>query len=45
MFKIIGVYQGQKEVVDEFETRDEAETMLMEYRIAYGASWHLYIRS
>jgi hypothetical protein len=45
MFKIIGVYRGEKEVLDSFETRDEAEAMLTEYRLAYGSSWHIYIRS
>jgi hypothetical protein len=44
MFKLIGVYQGQKETIDEFETREEAEKMLTEYRIAYGAGWNIFIK-
>jgi hypothetical protein len=45
MFKIIGVYRGEKEELDSFETREEAEAMLVEYKLAYGSSWYLYIRS
>ena len=44
MFKIMGVYEGHGEVVDEFETEEEAEKMLAEYRLAFGDGWFLYIK-
>lgn len=44
MFKIYGKYQGEpREIVDEFDTREEAIEMLSEYRMAYGPEWKLWI--
>ena len=44
-FNIIGKYgkYGQKEVVDEAETYEEAETYLYEYQMAFGSEWELWI--
>lgn len=44
MYKIIGVYQGSKEIVDRFDTLEEAKEMLIEYKMAYGNDWRLYIK-
>ena len=44
MFKIVGVYEGNREVIDEFDTREEAERMLVEYRMAFGKDWLLSIK-
>lgn len=44
MYKIRGKYPGQPwETVDEFETLDEAEKALAEYRLAFGSEWLLCI--
>ena len=44
MFKIMGRYgYGRAEEIDSAETRKEAEAMLREYRIAFGAGWQLWI--
>ena len=43
MFKIMGTYRGNTELVDEFETRKEAEICLGEYRLAFGLGWSLWI--
>jgi hypothetical protein len=44
MFKIKGKYlRYASEVIDEFDTLAEAEKMLSEYRMAYGAGWSLWI--
>jgi hypothetical protein len=43
MFIIMGTYQGKTEEIDEFDTRDEAEKMLGEYRMAFGAGYALWI--
>lgn len=42
-FKIIGVYNGVREVIDEFDTRREANKMLLEYKLSYGNEWSLYV--
>ena len=44
MFKIYGKYSNlPKEIIDEFDTREEALEMLTEYRMAYGHEWKLWI--
>lgn len=43
-FDILGTYQGETETVDSFDTREEARTMLGEYRLAYGPTWGLRIK-
>ena len=44
MFKIYGKYPGEPwEIIDEFDTREEAQAMLSEYRMAYGSEWKLWI--
>lgn len=44
-YHIWGRYKGtgKAEVVDEFDTKDEAEKMVREYRIAYGSDWTVWI--
>lgn len=45
MFQIIGKYAGcPAEVIDEAETREDAEYMLKEYKIAFGSDWRLEIK-
>ena len=44
MFKIIGQYTGQEsEVLDETEELTEAMELELEYKIAYGADWEIWI--
>jgi len=43
-FKIMGKYREETEEVDEFETREEADSMLDEYRLAFGEGWRLWIK-
>jgi hypothetical protein len=43
MYKIMGRYAGRTEEIDEFDSKEEAENMLGEYRMAYGAGWSLWI--
>ena len=44
MYKIMGRYgNGRAEEVDSADTRKEAEYLLAEYRLAYGAGWRLWI--
>lgn len=43
MYKIMGKYQGVTEVVDEADTRPEAQALLAEYRLAFGPKWTLWI--
>ena len=40
---IMGSYQGKTEEIDNFETLKEAEKMLVEYKLAYGKDWSLWI--
>jgi hypothetical protein len=44
MFKIMGKYQGKTEEIDSAETRSEADYLLGEYRLAYGAGWKLWVK-
>ena len=45
MYKIYGRYDGEpKEIIDEFDTEEEASAMLKEYRMAYGYEWNLWIQ-
>ncbi len=41
MFEIIGVYQGNKEVIDSAETKEGARYLVNEYRIAFGQGWSI----
>ncbi len=44
MFKIMGKYmEMESEEVDAFDDGTEAQEMLAEYRMAYGAGWKLWI--
>lgn len=43
MVKIVGIYQGTREIIDTFDTKEEAEKMLSEYKMAYGTDWYLYV--
>ena len=46
MYVIRGKYTGCPwENIDEFETREEAERMLDEYIMAYGAGWRFAIKT
>lgn len=46
MFEIIGKYRNRLcwETVDEFDKYDDAESALIEYRMAYGRDWILAIK-
>lgn len=45
MYKIYGRYDGgDAEEIGETVTREEAEYLLSEYSLAYGAGWELWIR-
>jgi hypothetical protein len=43
MYEILGVYDGEKEVVDTAETQEDAEYLLQEYQLAFGLDWILTI--
>lgn len=44
MFKIMGKHgDGPQEEIDEFATYEEAEKMLIEYKMAYGPTWKMWI--
>ena len=44
MYKIIGVYNGQREEVDTADTRKQAEYLAGEYRLAFGKDWIITIK-
>lgn len=44
MFKLFGQYNGVTEMIDTFDSMEEAQKMLNEYRLAYGSTWNLYIK-
>lgn len=39
MFVIKGKHDGEEENIDEFETKEEAQKMLSEYKMAFGEGW------
>ena len=39
----MGKYEGQTEVIDTAETKDEARYLWQEYKMAYGSEWKLWI--
>lgn len=44
MFKLIGCYMGVISPIDEFDTLEEAQEMLSEYRMAFGKDWRIWIQ-
>ena len=43
MYKIIGIYKGNKEVLEEqVETKQEANFLVQEYQMAFGNEWIIY---
>ena len=44
MYEIVGVYNGQSEVLDTADTEEEAEYLKTEYSMAFGNSWMITIR-
>lgn len=45
MYIIRGKYERCPwEQIDEFDTKEEAESMLKEYRLAFGSGWLLEIK-
>ena len=45
-YEVIGKYKSSpSEVVDEADTMEDAEYMLNEYRISYGSTWKLHIKT
>jgi len=43
-YLIVGTYQGKSEVVDETETKKDAEYLAREYGMAYGNEWDISIQ-
>ena len=44
MYKIYARSQYGTELIDEVETRREAEYLMVEYRMAYGSGFYIYIK-
>lgn len=44
VYEIIGTYRGEREVLDEHEDKNEAARLVNEYRMAFGAGWHIWKR-
>jgi len=42
MYNIIGQYNGNREIIDTAETREEALYLVYEYKMAYGSSWVIF---
>lgn len=43
MFRVYGKYRGNMELIEEVETEEEAKELKMEYMIAFGPSWEIWI--
>ena len=39
MWHIIGIYRGESEIIDTAESKDEANQLVTEYRMAFGSDW------
>ena len=44
MFNIIGVYQGNAEIIDTAKNMNEARYLIAEYRQAFGYRWNIFAR-
>jgi len=44
IYQIIGIYKGKREVIDETETKDDANYLRAEYQLAYGKEWQVIIK-
>ena len=43
MYKIIGIYRGNKEVLEEqVKTKQEANFLVQEYQMSFGNEWIIY---
>ena len=43
-YLIYGYYKGEKEIIDEADTTEEAKYLQQEYKIAYGTEWRIGIK-
>ena len=43
MFKIYGTYKGNRELIDQADTKSEADYLASEYRLAFGPEWLITI--
>lgn len=44
-YRIMGSYKGRTEEVDFADTPGEAQRLLREYRLAFGAGWALWVEA
>jgi len=44
MYLVIGKYKGTSEVLDESETKEFAQYLAKEYKIAFGSEWTITIK-
>ena len=44
MYIIFGRYNGETEEVDQASTKQEAEYLVQEYRLAFGPGWQIWKR-
>ncbi len=44
MFTIYGTYRGKKAEIDTADTRQEADRLATEYRLAFGSAWIITIK-
>lgn len=42
MIRIMGRYRGRTEELDTADTEKEAETLVSEYRMAFGFDWSIW---
>jgi len=43
-YEIVGIYSKKFEVIDTANTLKEANHLLVNYKLAYGSAWHIYLR-
>lgn len=41
-WEIRGKYQGETEVIDETTSKEDADYLVSEYRMAYGSGWTIW---
>ena len=43
MYKVIGIYKGNKEILEkQVKTKQEADRLVQEYQMAFGDEWIIY---
>ncbi len=44
VYDIIGVYRRKEEIIDSAQNKEEADDLVVEYKLAFGKEWRIFSR-